>query len=127
MWRIEPESKLAVSVKRNPGMQTHEQCRNHGYTTVAGRQIGTPSKLRSGDLHTFRAELDAGKLTLIADGQLAWEGSVGVAATELEGPSGLRTDNAHVEFEYFTSFDNTASGSKAIQGAPRHCRPSPGD
>jgi hypothetical protein len=33
MWRIEPESKLVVSVKNNPGEHTSAQCGNRGYRT----------------------------------------------------------------------------------------------
>ena len=34
MWRIEPESKLVVSVKSNPGQHTSAQCGNRGYQNI---------------------------------------------------------------------------------------------
>ena len=34
MWRIEPESKLVVSVKSNPGEHTSAQCSNQGYQNI---------------------------------------------------------------------------------------------
>lgn len=34
MWRIEPESKLVVSVKRNPGQHSSAECGNRGYQNV---------------------------------------------------------------------------------------------
>jgi hypothetical protein len=35
MWRIEPESKLVVSVKSNPGQHTSAECGNRGYRNVS--------------------------------------------------------------------------------------------
>ena len=34
MWRIEPESKLVVSVKSNPGQHTSAECGNRGYRNI---------------------------------------------------------------------------------------------
>ncbi len=34
MWHIEPDSRVAVSIKRNPGMSTHEQCHAGGYINL---------------------------------------------------------------------------------------------
>ena len=31
MWRIEPDARVAVSIKRNTGLHTHEQCGANGY------------------------------------------------------------------------------------------------
>jgi hypothetical protein len=31
MWRIEPEARVAVSIKRNAGLHTNAQCGVHGY------------------------------------------------------------------------------------------------
>ena len=38
MWRIEPESKLVVSVKNNPGQHTSAQCGNRGYRNIKARR-----------------------------------------------------------------------------------------
>ncbi len=38
MWRIEPESKLVVSVKTNPGEHTSAQCGNRGYQNIKPRR-----------------------------------------------------------------------------------------
>ena len=38
MWRLDPKPELEVSVKRNPGKRTHEECGADGYTKV---QAGT--------------------------------------------------------------------------------------
>ena len=53
MWRIEPESKLVVSVKSNPGQQTSSQCGNRGYRNVKPRRSTPVPALRSGDSHPF--------------------------------------------------------------------------
>jgi hypothetical protein len=37
MWRIEPESRLVVSVKRNPGQHASAECGNRGYQNVKPR------------------------------------------------------------------------------------------
>ncbi len=34
MWRIEPESKLVVSIKSNPGQHTSAECGNRGYRNI---------------------------------------------------------------------------------------------
>ena len=43
MWRIEPESKLVVSIKSNPGQHTSAECSNRGYRNIktATKQTST--------------------------------------------------------------------------------------
>jgi hypothetical protein len=38
MWRIEPEAKLVVSVKSNPGMNSSSECGNRGYRNIKPRR-----------------------------------------------------------------------------------------
>src|ERR1700680_5017712 len=38
MWHIEPDSRIAVSVKRNAGKHTHEECDARGYVNVKARR-----------------------------------------------------------------------------------------
>jgi hypothetical protein len=118
MWHIEPDSGLAVSVKRNAGMQTHQQCGAAGYTSVKGRKILDLPKLRAGEYHTFRAELLGDRLTLFADGRQAWEGSVGPVVNEFEGSVGFRTDNGRFELQYMTALSDPTtrprSGSSCL-------------
>ena len=45
MWRIEPESKLVVSVKSNPGEHTSAQCGNRGYQNIKPRRSFASSRL----------------------------------------------------------------------------------
>src|SRR5579862_3524801 len=42
MWRFEPEAKIVVSVKRNPGQTTSAECGNRGYRNVKPKQSSPP-------------------------------------------------------------------------------------
>jgi hypothetical protein len=100
MWHIAPDSRIAVSVKRNAG-HSHAQCGAHGYEPVAPQVQAAPRPIRPGEEHTLRADLRGRTLTVTADGKLVWRGTL---AMELAGgPPGFRTDNARFVFEYFTS------------------------
>src|SRR5262249_46518401 len=57
MWHIEPDSTLAVSVKRNPGMTTHAQCDAHGYRNLRPSRAAPVPALRPGEWHRLRASL----------------------------------------------------------------------
>jgi hypothetical protein len=100
MWHIEPDTKIAVSIKRNPGQSTHEQCDAHGYTTIRPRTSSTLARASSGESHTLRAELTGDDLTVTADSKIVWAGSIGNGLAAINGPVGLRTDNARFEFDY---------------------------
>jgi len=43
MWHIEPDAVVAVSIKRNVGMNTHEQCGARGYINIKRRTRCAPS------------------------------------------------------------------------------------
>src|SRR5580704_14994133 len=51
MWRIEPESKLVVSVKSNAGQHTSTECGNRGYRNIKPRRSTPVPGLRSRDTH----------------------------------------------------------------------------
>jgi hypothetical protein len=102
MWHIEPDATVAVSIKRNPGMHAHEQCRAGGYVNFKAQRRIDLSPIRLGQSHTLRAELHGNDLTVIADGKVAWLGTLGNERVSLDGPPGFRTDNARFEFEYYT-------------------------
>ena len=99
MWRIEPESKLVVSVKRNPTEHTSAECRNGGYQNIKPRRFSPVPLLRPGESHTLRAEIAGEELRVFADDREVWEGSVGADAASLEGPVGIRSDNARIELD----------------------------
>lgn len=100
MWRVEPESKLVVSVKRNPSEHTSAQCTNHGYRNIKPAKSTTVPLLHAGESHTMRAEMKGSELHVFVDNHEVWNGDLGTDAASLEGPVGIRSDNARLEFDY---------------------------
>jgi len=99
MWRIEPESKLVVSVKSNPGQHTSAQCGNRGYMNIRPHRSTPVPALHSGDAHTLRAEMNGGEIKVSVDNSPVWEGSVGTDALGFDGPVGIRSDNARLQID----------------------------
>ncbi len=99
MWRIEPESKLVVSIKSNPGEHTSTQCGNRGYRNIKPRRNASVPVLRSGDVHILRAEMNGEEMKVFADNALVWEGPLGPDALAFDGPVGIRSDNARLQIE----------------------------
>jgi hypothetical protein len=125
MWRIQPASRVVVSVKRNPGMNTHAACDAHGYTNLRPATQATTPAVNPGDSHSLRAEVRGDALTVYADERVAWAGSVGREVAGLSGPVGFRTDNAHVDLEFFAEpLGAIPSGTGA---SPVRCERGPED
>lgn len=101
MWRISPESKLVVSIKRNPGQQTSAECGNRGYRNIKPQRSTPVPAVTAGSSHVLRAELQEDHLNVFADRTLVWEGSLGNDALTFNGPVGMRTDNVRMTFEFF--------------------------
>jgi hypothetical protein len=99
MWRIEPESKLVVSVKSNPGEHSSAQCGNRGYQNIKPRRSSPVPALEPGATHTLRAQMSGTEMQVFADNSLVWEGSVGTDALRFDGPVGIRSDNARLQIE----------------------------
>jgi hypothetical protein len=99
MWRIEPESKLVVSVKSNPGQHTSAQCSNHGYQNIKPRRSSPVSTLSPGETHTLRAQMRGAEMEVFADNALVWEGPIGPEALAFDGPVGIRSDNARLQID----------------------------
>jgi hypothetical protein len=99
MWRIEPESKLVVSVKSNPGQHSSAECGNRGYRNIKARRASAVPALRPGAAHTLRAQMNGQDLKVWVDGNVVWEGPIGSEAQGFNGPVGMRSDNAHLEIE----------------------------
>ncbi|RKH73672.1 hypothetical protein D7W81_03190 [Corallococcus aberystwythensis] len=99
MWRIAPSAGIVVQFKSNPDDHESGECGNAGYSTVQPRVMEPLDKLSPGEPHVLRARIDADVLTVYADGQRVWEGLLPADALRLEGPAGMRTDNARVRFE----------------------------
>jgi hypothetical protein len=98
MWRIEPESRIVVSVKSNPGKHTSAQCGNEGYRNIKSIHGGAAPKLRPNDKRLLRAEISGQQLRVSVDGAVVWQGGLGGEALGFDGPVGIRSDNARVEF-----------------------------
>src|SRR5271166_958139 len=99
MWRIDPESKLVVSIKSNPGQHTSAECGNRGYRNIKPRRSVPVPTLRSGDSRSLRAEMNGAEMKVFVDNSVVWEGSVGPEVLRLGGPVGIRSDNARLRIE----------------------------
>jgi hypothetical protein len=101
MWHFAPDQKIAVSVKRNPGERTHEECLDRGYINdIKPRLSAAPPRVHPDQPHTLSASMVRSNLTVTADNKVVWEGDLGPVALEFDGPVGLRSDNAHVVFDF---------------------------
>jgi hypothetical protein len=99
MWRLAPEPGVVVQLKYNPGKTTSAECGNEGYRTVKPRRASPVPAMEIGSSHALRAELRGRELRVLADGQLAWEGTLPEEALSFDGPVGLRSDNGRFELE----------------------------
>jgi len=104
MWNFDTQ-KIAVSVKLNPGQRTHEECLDHGYNNSKPRLSAAPPSLKVDQPHTLSADLEGLDLAVKADGQLVWQGTLLPVVLNLKGPAGLRSDNAHVVFDFIAGQD----------------------
>jgi hypothetical protein len=99
MWRAAPSAGIVVQVKSNPGKSTHAECGDQGYVAVQATAGTQPAAIQIGEQHTLRADLDGDVLTVLADGRLAWQGTLPREARDLDGPVGIRSDNGQFGFE----------------------------
>jgi hypothetical protein len=100
MWNFDTQ-KIAVSVKRNPGQRTHEDCLDHGYiSNFRSTKSAAPPPLAPNEPHTLSANLSGQALTVTADDKLVWQGTLPAIIFQFQGPPGLRSDNAHVVFDF---------------------------
>jgi hypothetical protein len=99
MWRFEPESKIVVSIKSNPGQRRSSECGNRGYQNVKPRRSVPIPALRPGDSHRLRAMIEGEELRVLVDNRVVWEGSLGPDAESLAGPVGIRSDNVRLALD----------------------------
>jgi len=100
MWWIEPRNQIAVSIKRNPGQRTHEDCGARGYVNMKARRRAPAPRIEPGSTHTLRAELLGHELRVWSDGAPVWEGTLPAEVEDFDGPVGLRSDNVRMELAY---------------------------
>jgi hypothetical protein len=101
MWNFDTQ-KIAVSVKFNPGLRTHDECLDRGYIGRIKTRVSAPPPAVDVDQpHTLSADLEGQELTVGADGTIVWRGTLVPVVLEFTGPVGLRSDNARVVFDFF--------------------------
>ena len=101
MWHISPDSKIEVSIKKNPAQHTSAECHAGGYSILKPNRVATMPPIHPGEAHTLRVTLNGADLIVIADGQEAWVGGTGSRLDDIAGPAGFRSDNARFEAEFF--------------------------
>jgi hypothetical protein len=102
-----PKAKvtLAVQSKSNPKLSTHQECGNHGYTTLPSlAQNDIPDLvLNDGKIHVLTAIAKSKEqLDVLMDERLVWSGKFPKEFAERldkQGMIGVRSDNAVFEFE----------------------------
>src|SRR3954462_10796439 len=99
MWRLHPEDKIVISVKRNPDKHASRECGNSGYRNLKPRAGAQPPAPAPGSAHTLRAAISGSVLTVWADAALAWEGELDDDTLSLLGPAGVRSDNGRFELQ----------------------------
>jgi hypothetical protein len=122
MWHIEPDTRVAASVKSNPGMTTHAQCDAHGYRNLKPSQQSPVPVLRPHEWHRLRASLAGETLTVSLDGITVWQGTIAPDGMSFDGPVGMRSDNGRFEVELFQS----APEGRAFHPA-NPCQADPGE
>lgn len=110
IWRFEPESRLVVSVKNNPGKHQHSECGDAGYRTVDASLSNPAPRLRPGDEHVLHAQITGSELRVLIDRELSWQGPIGADDTP-GGPVGIRTDNARLTFELAAISGDSSAGA----------------
>ncbi|MGB8325640.1 MAG: hypothetical protein WCE52_21960 [Candidatus Acidiferrum sp.] len=122
MWRIEPESKLVVSIKSNPGQHTSAECANRGYKNIKPAHSSPVPSLSEGQAHSLHAAMQGKDLKVYVDDRLVWQGQLGMEATGLQGPVGIRSDNARLELQLFAPLATNSQqhgGTAACHAGPQ--------
>jgi len=121
MWHIEPDTKIAVSVKRYPAAHTHAACGARGYISIKPQTETPVPAIALGSPHTLRATLREDRVDVEADGILAFSGPIERAALDFDGPVGLRTDNARFQFDYSVAAGQAGPLSPPFNGKHNRC------
>jgi len=103
MWHFDSpnDNRIEVSVKNNPGLATHEQCLDNGYVfNLSPVELAPAPIVKVDEPHTLTAALDDKELLVQADGVTVWRGTLPDVVASFTGPVGLRSDNAHIVFDY---------------------------
>ncbi len=123
MWHIEPDTRLMVSIKRNPKMDSQAACGAGGYAFMKPQLRADPPPIRAGETNTLRVELRGLDLVVTANDKVAWRGTLtGPLPT---GPVGFQTDNGRFLVSYQFADTARAGGERRAQPVnAERCRPS---
>jgi hypothetical protein len=95
MRRIKPLSNVTIQIKENPGLSTHTECGDKGYSTIA--TIPVPENY-PGDEITLSAKFYEDTLVVWCNGQKVFSGIVNF---KYSGNTGIRTDNIKTSIRLF--------------------------
>ncbi len=104
MWRLFPQERIVVSVKRHSG-STSAECGGQGYTNVASIAVPADLSARSGSYRDLQSVYDPSTrlLSVQINGREIWEGSLPTKLVRgLSGPVGVRADNGHFRFRFYS-------------------------
>jgi len=100
MWDFDIP-RINVAVKKNPGQQTSEQCKDRGYHSDFKTDIkSVPTRIVIDTWHTLSAKLIDKLIAVSIDNTIVWRGEISDDQMEFHGPVGIRSDNVHVLFDY---------------------------
>lgn len=95
MRRLKPVSNVTIQTKENPGLSTHAECGDKGYTTIAS--IPIPENY-PGDEITLSAKFYGDTLVVWCNGQKVFSG---IVKFNYSGNTGIRTDNIKTSIRLF--------------------------
>ena len=74
--------------------------RGLGFNNIKPRISSVPRPVHVEQPRVLAASMSGSNLTVTADAVVVWSGDLGPVALEFDGPVGMRSDNAHVVFDY---------------------------
>jgi hypothetical protein len=74
--------------------------------------------LRAGEKHSLAAQMDGAHIKVSIDGTLVWQGSADSEALSVDGPVGLRSDNARFLFEFLAPSNSSTSPPSSCRSGP---------
>lgn len=97
MWRFDPPSQIAVSLKRNPGQSSHVECTNHGYRNLRPSWSVPVAAPAPQTVHELAARVEGSQLSVSLDDKPVLRADLGGEPLPERGLAGLRSDNVAFE------------------------------
>jgi hypothetical protein len=109
MWRQYPSNGISIKIKRNPGQHTSDECGNNGYQDVAFIPLfeDRQKDVRDHRTHVLEAKIVQEnnpngtfyRLSVFQDDAPVWSDYLDSnIISEINGPSGVRSDNGDYVF-----------------------------